>query len=107
MLDLGFNRDSNRSRSFPSAAKGNNYLLRYSKNVQSYALNLNARGEPAINPDDAIITSSDKGRTFTIIAKTNCIDRIMISLQHMVYLGKLKQEFIICHVLSVQGELQD
>ena len=55
-------------------------------------MNLNARWEPTINPDDAIVTSSDKGRTFAIIIKTNCIDRIMISMQHMVNLGELKQK---------------
>lgn len=60
-----------------------------------------------IDSDDAIITSSDEGRTFAIIAKTNCIDRSMITMQHMVYLGKLKKEFILCHVVSVHGELQD
>lgn len=84
-----------------------NNLISYSKKVQSCALNLNARGEPAIDSDDAIITSSDEGRTFIIIAKTNCIDRSMITMQHMVYLGKLKKEFILCHVVSVHGELQD
>ena len=68
------------------------YSISYSKRVRPSAFILNARREPAINPDDAIITSSDKRRTFAIIVQTNCIDWILISMQHMMNLCKLKQE---------------
>lgn len=84
-----------------------NNLISYSKKVQFCVLNLNVRGELAIDFDDVIIIFSDEGRIFIIIVKINCIDRSMIIMQYMVYFGKLKKEFILCYVVSVYGELQD